>query len=390
MMRIIKNLISITAVAFLLYIFTFYIDGEMGIILLAFLVFAPLVSLIFTVYGRNRVKVSFDCDGYVKKGSQIPVTVTVEKNGSLPCAFVEIKPSVSAVFNKKTKIYRISMLNERKKNFTFNIDAVTGGNGEISVESVYSCGFLGFLKIKVKTALPPSKSVGVIPEIPDIKASSQLFRSIADVVMTSDDDEENDTSMMFSANTTPGYEHREYVTGDPLKRINWKLSSKRSKLMVRLDEAAASVQPMILLDLFRSGSEQSEKAVIAEEKLLVSVLGLLSLMVRQGMACSFAYYDSSGEIVTESVDSPDYPEQLLLKILSVKVIADRRINVPSENASVCACVVATTDAGNGFSTITDKIENHENTSILGVSQDSENHTDLPLWYLDEDNNFKRV
>ncbi len=390
MMRFIKNLISVTAVAFLLYIFTFYIDGEMGIILLAFLVFAPLVSLVFTVYGRNRIKVSFDCDGYVKKGNRIPVTVTVEKSGSMPCAFIEIKPSVSTVFNKKLKTYRISMLNEQKKNFTFSIDAVTGGNGEISIESVYSCGFLGFLKLKVKSELPPTKSVGVIPEIPEIKASSQLFRSIADVVMTSDDDEENDTSMMFSANTTPGYEHREYVTGDSLKRINWKLSSKRSKLMVRLDEAAASVQPMILLDLFRSISANSEKAVIDEEKLLVSVFGLLSLMVRQGMACSFAYYDSSGEIVTESVDSPDYPSQLLLKILSVKVIAERRISVPPENSSVCACVVATTNAGDDFSSITDKIENHENTSILGVSQYSENHTDLPLWYLDEDNNFKRV
>ncbi|MDE5771209.1 MAG: DUF58 domain-containing protein [Ruminococcus sp.] len=389
-MRIIKNLISVTAVAFLLYVFTFYIDGEMGIILLAFLVFAPIISLVFTVYGRNKIKVSFDCDGYVKKGSRLSVTVTVEKDSGFPCAFIDIKPSVSEVFDKKMKVYRISMLNDRKKSFTFDVGAVTGGNGEIAVESVYSCGFLGFVKFKAKAGLPPPKSVGVIPEIPDIKASSQLFRAIADVVMTSDDDEENDTSMMFSANTTPGYEHREYVMGDPLKRINWKLSSKRSKLMVRLDEAAASVQPMILLDLFRSSSENAEKAVIAEEKLLVSVFGLLTLMVKQGMACSFAYYDSSGEIVTESVDSPDYPLQLLLKILSVKTVTDRRISVPPENASVCACVVATTNAGNGFSSVTDKIENHENTSILGVSQDSENHTDLPLWYLDEDNNFKRV
>ncbi len=388
-MKIIKNLISVSAVAFLLYIFTFYIDGEMGVILLAFLIFAPLISLVFTIYGRNEIRVTFDCDGYVKKGSKLPVTVTVEKNGSMPCAFIEIKPSVSAVFSKNVKVYRFSMLNERKKSFTFDVEAVTGGNGEISVCSVYSCGFLGFLRLKAKQKLPPPKSVGVIPEIPDIKASSQLFRAIADIVMTSDEDEDNDTAMMFSANTTPGYEHREYITGDPLKRINWKLSSKRSKLMVRLDEAAASVQPLIILDLFRESSEQEEKAVIAEEKLLVSVFGLLSLMVKQGMACSFVYYDSSG-VVTESVDNPEYPVQLLLKVLSVKVVADKRISLPPENASVCACVAATTNAGNGFSSVIDKIENHENISILGVSQDSENSTDLPLWYLDEDNNFKQV
>lgn len=260
-MKILKHLVSISAVAFLLYVFTFYVDGEMGVILLAFLIFAPVFSLVFAVYSRNRIKVTFDCDGYVKKGSKLKVTVTVEKKGSLPFAFVDIKPAVSEVFAECTKTYRLSMLNEYKKNFTFDVDAVTGGNGEISIVSVYSCGFLGFMRLKSKLPLPFPKSVGVIPEIPEIKASSQLFRSIADVVMTSDDDEDNDTAMMFSTNTTAGYEHREYITGDPLKRVNWKLSTKKSKLMVRLDEAAASVQPSVVLDLFRNGANPVDKAV---------------------------------------------------------------------------------------------------------------------------------
>ncbi|MCM1506348.1 MAG: DUF58 domain-containing protein [Ruminococcus flavefaciens] len=389
-MKAFKHLISVSAVAFLIYIFTFYIDGEMGIILLSFLVFAPLLSLVLAVYGRNRIKVSFDCDGYVKKGSKLAVTVTVEKDGGLPFAFVDIKPEFSAVFGKSTKTYRLSMLNEHRKDFTFTAEAVTGGNGEISIDSVYSCGFLGFIRLKSKLPLPQPKNVGVIPEIPEIKASSQLFRSIADVVMTSDDEEENDTAMMFSANTTAGYEHREYVMGDPLKRINWKLSTKKSKLMVRLDEAVSSVQPSVLLDLFRSSSDTPENAVIGEEKLLVSVFGLLALMAKQGIACAFTYYSPTGEIITESVDNPEYPAQLLLKILSVKVIPDRRIDIQPENSTACACVVCTTDTGKGFTAITDKIENHENTSIIGISQDSPSVSGIPLWYLGEDNNFIMV
>lgn len=387
-MKVLKHLVSISAVAFLLYIFTFYVDGEMGVILLSFLIIAPVLSLIFAVYGRNRIKVSFDCDGYVKKGSKLSVTVTVEKKGSLPFAFVDIRPAFSEVFAPNTKTYRLSMLNEHKRNFTFTADAVTGGNGEISIISVYSCGFLGFLRLKSKLPLPSPKSVGVIPEIPEIKTSSQLFRSIADIVMTSDDDEDNDTAMMFSANTTAGYEHREYIMGDPLKRINWKLSTKKSKLMVRLDEAAASVQPSVVFDLFRNSTLPVDKAVAGEEKLLVSVFGLLDLMVKQGIACSFTYYSPNGEIVTESVDNPDYPSQLLLKVLSAKVVPDRRLNIPEENSA--ACVVATTDTGNGFSAITERIENRENASIIGISQDFAGLTEIPFWYLDENNDFVMV
>ncbi|MDE5557723.1 MAG: DUF58 domain-containing protein [Ruminococcus sp.] len=389
-MKIVKNLISVSAVAFLLYIFTFYIDGEMGVILLSFMIFAPFFSLVFVLYSRNRINVTFDCDGYVKKGGKLKVTVTVEKKDGLPFALVDIKPSVSEVFGKELKIYRLSMLNEHRKDFTFTIDALTGGNGEISIETVYSCGFLGFIRLKAKTPLPQPKSVGVIPEIPDIKASSQLFRSIADVVMTSDDEEDNDTAMMFSTNTTVGYEHREYVMGDPLKRVNWKLSTKKGKLMVRLDEASASVQPSILLDLYRDGSAKAENAVIGEEKLLVSVFGLLTLMVKQGIACSFTYYSPTGEIITESVDNPDYPVQLLLKVLSVKIVPDRRIDILPDSSTSCACVVSTTDTGGNFSAITDKIENHENTSIIGISQKMPAPSDIPLWYLDENNNFIMV
>lgn len=387
-MKIFKNLLNILAVSFLLYVFTFYIDGEIGIILMSFLIIAPLVSIVFTVWGRDKIKISFDCDGYVKKGGKLLVTVTVEKKSGLPFAFLDVKPAVSDVFEKHTKTYRLSMLNEHEKSFTFSVNALTGGNGEISIVSVYSCGFLGFLRLKSKLQLPLPKSVGVIPEIPEIKASSQLFRSISDIVMTSDDDEENDTAMMFSANTTPGYEHREYIMGDPLKRINWKLSTKKTKLMVRLDEASSSVQPSIVLDLFRDSTVSTEKAVLNEEKILMSVFGLLSLMLKQGIACNFTYYDSNGDSITESVDNPDYPVQLLLKVLSVKVVSDRRIVIPSEN--FVACVIATTDTGKGFTAITDTIQDKENTSILCVSQNSPNVSGIPLWYIDENNNFVMV
>ena len=390
MSKYIKSIVSVLAVAFLVYIFTFYVDGEMGIILLAFVMFAPLVSLFFVLYGRKKVKVSFTCDAYVPKGSKLTVKITVNKSGSLPTSIVEIVPYATEIFDRKIKSRKLTMLNEKKKSFTVDFDALTGGNGEVGIKAVYSCGFLGFLKFPVKTSLPQPVSVGVIPQIPDIKASSQLFRSIADVVLTTDQDEENDTAMMFSANTSPGYEHREYEQGDPLKRINWKLSSKKGKLMVRLDEAVASVQPVLVLDLYRRAEVPAEMAVMGEEKLIRSVFGLLDLLVKQGIACTFIYRTSSGETVSESVDNPDYPDQLLLKVLAAKVVPARRTDISQSGSQMCACIIATTDASGDFGAITQHIESPDNVSILGLSPSTPNSTSLQMWYLDEDNNFKPV
>ena len=158
--------------------------------------------------------------------------------------------------------------------------------------------------------------------------------------------------------------------------------------MVRLDEAAASVQPVLVLDLYRKSSIPAVNAVRGEEQLIRAMFGLLNLLITQGIACNFVYRSADGSTVCESVDNPDYPNQLLLKVLSTRVITDKRVDISGMSSSVCACVIATTDAGEGFSAVTDHLESNENVSILGLSIASANSTSLPLWYLDEENNFK--
>lgn len=388
-LQTLKTLVSVLAVAYLIYIFTFYIDGEMGAIIIAFMISAPTISFFIALYGRNRINVDIDCDSFVKKGSELKVKVIVNKKGVLPLALVEITPLISEVFEENTKTYKLSMLNEEKIEFVFSVKAETGGNGEVSIKSVYSCGFLGFVKLKAKTVLPQPKCVGVIPVIPDIKPSTQLFKNVADLVMTSENDEDNDTSMVFSANTAPGYEHREYVQGDPLKRVNWKLSSKKSKLMIRLDEAASAVQPLIVLDLYREEKNNTKNAIIHEEKLLESVFGLLTLLIKQGIACTFISRNYNGEIIIENVDNPDYPLQLLLKVISVKVTKER-IDLNCVNEKICTCIIASTDFSESIDTVLRAIPDKENVCGIAPYHVINKSTDIPIWYLDNDNNFKLV
>ena len=382
------TILSIISIAVALLIFTFYIDGDIGVVIIAFMVFAPLVSGFFAWYGRKRTVVTFDCDGFVKKGSKLKVNVNVEKNGFFPLGIIEIRLAASEVFGNIDKLYKLSIIKGNSKSFSVEVDANTGGNGSIFVSSVRSCGFLGFAGFNIKSQLPPPKSVGVIPEIPDAKTSSKLFRSIADSVMTSDDEEKNDSAQLFSATTTPGYEHREYEAGDPLKRVNWKLSAKKNQLMVRLDEAASAVQPVIALDLFRAKGVKAEDAILREERIICSAFGLLSALIKNGIASTFVYYGASGEVVSESVDNPDYPSQLLLKVLAASVECDRRIKIDA--VSVCSCVIASTDCTSSLNSVISAFEDKEAVSLIGTSARDKNETDCKMWYLDGDNNFKLV
>lgn len=390
MVKFIKGFLSIGAIIFLLYIFTFHIDGEMGAILIAFLVFPPLISLIIALISRKNINAEIKCDAYVKKGKKLLLNVSVHKSKYVSLSIVELHLFRSEVFDNENKVYRLSLLNENKTEFNIEIDSLIGGNGEVLISQIYCLDFLGFFKFKAPKHSTAPILVGVVPEIPEITASSQLFRNISSAVANDEIDDDNETTMMFSTNVVAGYEHRDYIQGDPIKRINWKLSARKGKMMVRLDEAAVTSQPTIILDLYRSGNANPEQAVLLEEKLLTSVFGLVSLLVKQGIACNFVYIGSSGEVEIESVDNPAYPMQLLLKILSIKVKTDRRIDISEQCNSSCAFIVATTDAGAGFKEVISKISNFENTSIIAPNASITNSTDLPLWYLDDDNNFNLV
>ena len=83
----------------------------------------------------------------------------------------------------------------------------------------------------------------------------------------------------FAFGGFPGYDNREYVPGDPLKRINWKQSAKRNKLLVRLDDEMAARAIHVVLDsVFEKHKVNVERAArmhqyrdLAEDEILPKI-----------------------------------------------------------------------------------------------------------------------
>ena len=107
----------------------------------------------------------------------------------------------------------------------------------------------------------------------------------------------------------PGFEHRAYVPGDPLKRVNWKLSARLDKLMVRENEFLKTQVPVIILDrvgLRHSAPPEWHKAAaLFEERVVEAVLAMLSSMVKQAISCTVYYY-FNGAWQTVTVDGADH------------------------------------------------------------------------------------
>jgi len=283
------------------YLFTHYLDGDIGVVVWSFLILAPLISVLLSYQACKQITAEFKSPVYLAKGKHFTANVHVIADGKLPVPFLrcQIEASPNFIPDDKRPV-QSAMTWEEPLDIPYGLTAQYAGCGKIAVKELAVYDYLGWFQFAVKQ-MPEHIRVGVIPEIPSLTGANVILHTVSDIVLTQEDEEE-ESAAAFSAQSMPGYIHREYVAGDNLRRINWKMSAKRQKLMVRMDEAASTVRPTVILDL---SPETQPEALKRREIMIESALGFLILLVRQGVPCSMRF--SSGQewksLILESEDA---------------------------------------------------------------------------------------
>ncbi|MBQ8975475.1 MAG: DUF58 domain-containing protein [Oscillospiraceae bacterium] len=115
------------------------------------------------------------------------------------------------------------------------------------------------------------------------------------------------------------HEVREYVPGDPIRSIHWKLSAKTDRPMVREPMEQARKKVTVSFDLF----EDRDKT----DSVLAQVMWLSGKLTELDVPHELRYAAWDGETVTAPVESKQQLEEQIIKVLSSPVTADREINV---------------------------------------------------------------
>lgn len=296
---VIKLILSLAAMAAMAYAFTFYLDGDIGVVVFSFLLITPLLSFLLTHFARKRIQVTLDAPAYIAKGKHFSVNICLSAEGKLPIPFLRIGLRQNAAFQPEDeRDVQTSMMSGEPIQLPYRMTAVYAGCSEAALDALQLSDYLGLLHFPL--VLPDAVKVAVIPEIPSLTGAGVMLRAVSDVVLTQDEEEE-ESSAAFSTMSMPGYIHRDYVPGDSLRRINWKLSAKRDRLMVRMDEAASAVRPSLILDLAPADTAEALKQ---REVMMEGALAFLLLLVQQGIPCGVRYA-SDGAWKTLSLDNED-------------------------------------------------------------------------------------
>ena len=249
--RIIKGIISYILTLMLTIFFALYMNANVGWFMLVALILAPVLSVFFAFVARFFIKVECKTQNcHLAKNDTCHITVILENKGLFPTPPIEIAMySEDGVKSQNTHVLATVMPFE-KRSFDVNYVAKITGPAIIGVKKVRVTDYLGLFSLPVrKTDYSTLQGkVSVIPEVADVSPRDD---KILKVMQASMQGEEGDDTIEVSSNVFggfPGCDNREYVPGDPIKRVNWKQSAKRGKLLVRLDDVLASKSVNLVLD----------------------------------------------------------------------------------------------------------------------------------------------
>ncbi len=300
-----KKLLGYFFILLLTIGFTGFFDGGTGVKMLAFLLLVPLISLCIAIITKNSISMEIRSQAIVNKNKYVTINIDITKKNIIPTAFIEIKTFCTQHFNKNfdTDTYRTILFAEKKSTISYNLESKVSGNAEIKIDSIYISDYLGMFRFKLKNIKVNSLNITIVPDIHEINKTSVFLRSICDSIISDDDEETENTGL--STNSISGYEHREYVQGDSLKKINWKLSAKKGNLMVRLDEAVSSVNLTFVMDFIKEKYIANDLyELLLEERLVEGMLSMINSFVKQGITCDLLYV-SNGILYSKTLSNSE-------------------------------------------------------------------------------------
>lgn len=266
-------------------VFALYANALTGWFILIALILLPVFSFLYTrLYGRFIDAEILPFPNIVGKGDMLDIRIKLKNKGFLPSLPVEITLCSSLTLeiqgNKRNIVYLMP-----KSEYILDVSykAVVWGEATAGIESVSLAGFLGFVS-KQLDGMSIICDVGIIPDIAQLESDAPVIRSLREI-STYGEEVEQTRQASTSATGMPGNEHREYIEGDSLRRINWKISARLDKFMVRLSDETLSSGFLVTLDARYLTDNESMTSVVRGATAVEGFLGVLELICRLGLDC---------------------------------------------------------------------------------------------------------
>lgn len=261
----------------LIYIFT---NTYYTLTLLGLCTLLPLLSLVLMLFSKRGLTISLTVPGTVEKENAV-FTYEFENTSLFPVARVVFTVQMENQMTGSTRTRKISTTVGGKKSVSAKL-SMTGskvGTVILSTRRIRVYDAFGLFALK-KPDLQNQATI-VYPDMREAAVYMEKpIETMGEGTRYSPDKPGPDVSEIFAL--------REYVPGDEVRKIHWKLSSKIDKTMIRDFSLPLNYSVFLLMELTR-GDEDIVDAVVE------LYLSLSRALLENGINHNLAWYDGSEE-----------------------------------------------------------------------------------------------
>lgn len=263
---------------------TLYYGSGGALALGAMLLILPLGSLPVHLCLRKRLRVRVEAPAVARKGDEGGVTVWLENPTLLPALRIRCRVTVRNQLNGESCTQHVMTwaFPKGKRRASLRLGSEYCGRIRISVEQVKLYDCLGL--IGVPCGCTGEAHMTVQPDTFPIRVN---------LIPNPDSQEDSDSYSQErpGADLTETFQIREYVPGDSIRQIHWKLSGKFDRLIVR--DPALPITRNVLVFWERTGQSGNVRRIDAQAEAVVS---LCRSLADGGVQFMLGWNDTEGNV----------------------------------------------------------------------------------------------
>ncbi len=265
-----------------------FMNTMYGYLPILFLVIALLVSAGCLLWLRRRIVVVADCeDLQCVRGAAVDVGLKLVNQSRLACPQARASLFISDLFGENDALREIPFTLSGKETIDlgFGMDMRHIGLYAVGLDHVELRDFFGIFKCRVPVT--GRFTAFVTPRIRPINE----FNVVDEVLAESDVD--------TRVTVVGGMDYtgvREYIPGDPMKQIHWKLSAHARDYMTRLQESNRQQEYAVILDFAAEQNDNREQLMDLNDCLIETALSLIEDISHHDAGYALLYTDRAGQI----------------------------------------------------------------------------------------------
>lgn len=367
------SLIVVCVAFYILYLWNF------ALVLLVVIIALPVIMFITTLIARQSIRVEFALqDRTVSKNTPFPVQICITNKSIFPIGKAEAKIEYYNVFNKHKNEFELYLpiQSRNTQRVTFNLKSKFCGIVKVRIAGIRIYDPLRIFKFRIGKNV--SAEIAVLPDAHEISGSVSYSDRI------------NEESTVFSENY-PGddpsevFDLRDYVIGDHLNRIHWKLSSKKDDLIVKEYSLPIDIPCALFLDL--KCYEDSDYTLPLFDTLVETMASLSQFLIENERVHSIIYYNAKNKLFVQQTVNDESELGFIIReiILSIsdKLDCEPPESYFAENSDISVSsfsfVSAISYDSRLFGYIDDEIDADIKNAVIIVKQ-SENTVDFKNVY----------